>query len=105
MNIDNNFLDRLEFVEFKQQVLLLKQPNHKISVFANLSLSQFIDIKNYVKNFENLIDKECKYTFMDFETGLYKVCPLIKTYPGSSVLIARVLMDIKNYDILFSHNN
>lgn len=105
MNIDNNFLDRLEFVEFKQQVLLLKQPNHKISVFANLSLSQFIDIKNYVKNFENLIDKDCKYTFKDFETGLYNICPLIKTYPGSSVLIARILMDIKNYDILFSHNN
>lgn len=105
MNIDNNFLDRLEFVEFKQQVLLLKQPNHKISVFANLSLSQFIDIKNYVKNFENLIDEECKYTFKDFEIGLYNICPLIKTYPGSSVLIARILMDIKNYDILFSHNN
>ncbi|MDU1539833.1 MAG: hypothetical protein E6902_09455 [Paeniclostridium sordellii] len=105
MNIDNRILDRLEFIEFKQQVLLLKQPNHKISVFANLSLAQFIDIKNYVKNFEKFIDQESSYTFKNFEIGLYDICPLIKTYPGSSVLIARILMDIKNYDILFSHNN
>ena len=105
MSIDTNLLTRLEFIEFKQQVLLLKQPNHKVSVFANLSLLQFIDIKDYVSKFENSIGTNTKYNFKDFEKGLYDICPLIKTYPGSSILIAKILMDGINYDALFSSNN
>ncbi len=105
MNIDTNFLSRLEFIEFKQQVLLLKQPNHKVNVFANLSLDQFLDIKEYVKNFQSKMSEGKASYLKDFELGLYKVCPLIKTYPGSSILIAKILMNLENYDLLFSSNN
>lgn len=105
MNIDANLLSRLEFIEFKQQVLLLKQPNHRVNVFANLSLVDFLNIKEYVKKFEGTM-LECEaYCFKDFELGLYEICPLIKTYPGSSILIARILMSLENYDLLFSSNN
>lgn len=105
MNIDTNLLSRLEFIEFKQQVLLLKQPNHKVNVFANLSLVQFLDIKEYVKNFESTMLEGKACCLKDFELGLYEICPLIKTYPGSSILIARILMSLENYDLLFSSNN
>ncbi|MEG2985143.1 MAG: hypothetical protein RR835_10605 [Peptostreptococcaceae bacterium] len=105
MNINNNLLARLDFIEFKQQILLLKQPNHKVSVFANLSLSEYLNIKNYVNRFERSMNINKDYTFNEYENGLYELCPLIKTYPGSSILIAKILMDIKNFDLLFSHYN
>lgn len=105
MNIDANLLSRLEFIEFKQQVLLLKQPNHRVNVFANLSLIEFLNIKEYVKKFEDKILEDNSYCFKDFELGLYEICPFIKTYPGSSTLIAKILMSLESYDLLFSSNN
>lgn len=105
MSIDINLLDRLEFIEFKQQVLLLKQPNHTVSVFANLSLNEYFKIKDYVNKFEKTLNNSNYYTFKEFENGLYELSPPIKTYPGSSMLIAKILMDIKNFDLLFAHYN
>lgn len=99
------FTDRLDFIEFKQQFLFLKQPNHKALQFSDLSINQFLDIKNFVKDFETSIESGATYTINDFETKLFGVCPSIKTYPSGAILIARILMARENYDILFSSNN
>lgn len=105
MNIDTSLLNRLEFIEFKQHVLFLKQPNHKVKVFSDLSLDEYLKIKDYVNKFEELLKLNNSLSFKDFTNGLYDICPRIKTYSESSVLIAKILMGYNNYDLLFSHNN
>lgn len=105
MNIDNELLLRIEFIEFKQQILLLKHPSHKASIFAQLTLYEFLSIKDYVKNFEYYLEHGYKLNFKDFESGLYELIPKLKTYPESSVLILKVLMNISNFNKLFNSNN
>ena len=45
--------DRLDFIEFKQNLILLKQPQHKASVFYKLTLDDFLKIRDLTLNFEN----------------------------------------------------
>ena len=43
--------DRIDFIEFKQNILFLKPPHHKAPVFAQLSLDEFISlIKEDIKS-------------------------------------------------------
>ena len=45
--------DRLDFIEFKQNLILLKQPQHKASVFFNLTLDDFLKIRDFTFEFES----------------------------------------------------
>ena len=38
--------DRLDFIEFKQNLILLKEPQHKIPVFYKLTLDDFLKIRD-----------------------------------------------------------
>lgn len=104
-NYTDIFNDRLDFIEFKQKVLFFKQPNHKAVEFANLSLSEFILIRNFVYDYEKCILNNEYIDLKDFELKLFKVCPSIKTYPSAASLVAKILMSKVNYDILFSSGN
>lgn len=105
MGIDNDLTLRLDFIEFKQQILLLKHPSHKATVFAELSLYDFLSIKEYVTNFEYFLDNGYKFDFKNFESDLYELNPQLKNYPESSVLISKALMSLSNFNKLFSSNN
>ncbi|MDU3336769.1 hypothetical protein [Paraclostridium bifermentans] len=105
MSIDKELLSRVEFIEFKQQVLLLKHPSHKATVFAELTLYEFLSIRNYVENFEYYLENGHKFDFKNFESGLYDLIPKLKAYPESSVLILKILMNISNFNKLFDSNN
>lgn len=105
MSLDSELLSRIEFIEFKQKILLLKNPSHKVSVFAELTIHEFLSIKEYVKNFEYYLENGYKFKFKNFESGLYDLFPKLKRYPDSSVLIAKILMDLSNYNKLFNSNN
>ncbi|MGL4796975.1 MAG: hypothetical protein ACRC1Y_03000 [Paraclostridium sp.] len=105
-NIDMNTLsDRLDFIEFKQNLLFFKQPNHKATEFANLSIGQFLLIRDFVCDFETDIIDNSYGNLKDFELKLLNICPSIKTYPNAASLVAKILMDQDNYDILFSSTN
>ncbi|MDU7904562.1 MAG: hypothetical protein E7J33_03240 [Peptostreptococcaceae bacterium] len=105
MSIDKELLSRVEFIEFKQQVLLLKHPSHKATVFAELTLYEFLSIRDYVENFEYYLENGHKFDFKSFESGLYDLIPKLKAYPESSVLISKILMNISNLNKLFDSNN
>ena len=45
--------DRLDFIEFKQNLILLKQPQHKASVFYKPTLDDFLKKMDLTNNFEN----------------------------------------------------
>ena len=70
--------DRLDFIEFKQ----------------NLTL-----------NFENQIKSGARTSISDYESELFEICPLVKTYPSASTLIAKVLMSEDVFNSLFSSSN
>ena len=107
--------DRLDFIEFKQNLILLKQPQHKASVFYKLTLDDFLKrrssdldflkIRDLTLNFENQIKSGARTSISDYESELFEICPLVKTYPSASTLIAKVLMSEDVFNSLFSSSN
>ncbi len=43
--------DKMDFIEFKQNILLLKQPQHRASIFYDLKLDDFIRIRDFTESF------------------------------------------------------
>ena len=97
--------DRLDFIEFKQNIILLKQPQHKASVFYNLTLDDFLNIRDFTFEFESQIKSGIKSSISDYESKLFEICPIIKSYPSSSTLIAKILMSEDVFNSLFSSLN
>ncbi|CEI73946.1 MULTISPECIES: hypothetical protein [Romboutsia] len=97
--------DRLDFIEFKQNILLLKQPQHKASIFYDLTLDDFLKIKSLTAKVSDIMTRGEKYTIYDFEKELFVIWPPIKSYPSSSTLVAKALMDTQYFDQLFMHDN
>ena len=97
--------DRLEFIEFKQNILLLKQPQHKASVFAQLTLDEFLKIRDYTQEIGLKIKLGEVLTISDYEKNLYEICPILKSYSSSATLVARALLNQDDFDALFSSLN
>ena len=97
--------DRIEFLEFKQSILFLKQPQHKAAIFEELSLECFLQIRDFTKSISEKILAGEKYTFEEYEKEIFLLWPPIKSYPSSSALVAKALMDNEVYNSLFSYSN
>ena len=97
--------DRLDFIEFKQNLILLKQPQHKASVFFNLTLDDFLKIRDFTFEFESSIKSGVRYSISDYENKLFEIWPLIKSYPSSSTLVAKILMSEDVFNSLFTSIN
>ncbi|HSQ90373.1 hypothetical protein [Romboutsia sp.] len=97
--------DRIDFLEFKQNILFLKQPQHKASVFYELTLEDFLKIRDFTSSIEEKISIGEKYTINDYEKELFKIWAPIKSYPSSSTLVAKVLMSEDNFNSLFKYLN
>ena len=97
--------DRLDFIEFKQNLILLKQPQHKASVFFNLTLDDFLKIRDFTFEFESSIKSGVRYSISDYENKLFEIWPLIKSYPSSSTLVAKILMSEDVFNSLFASIN
>ncbi len=97
--------DRLEFIEFKLNILLLKQPQHKASIFAQLTLDDFLKIRDYTQEIGLKIHLGQVCTISEYEKNLYEICPILKSYSSSSTLIAKALLNQDDFDSLFSSLN
>lgn len=97
--------DRLDFLEFKQNILLLKQPQHKASVFANLTIDDFLKIRDYTKDIETKIYSGESYTIEQYEKNLFEISPILKTYTSSSTLVAKALLKEDIFNTLFLSSN
>lgn len=93
--------DRLEFIEFKQNILLLKQPQHKASIFVDISLDDFLKIRDYTQEIEAKIIGGGSCTIDQYEKKLFEICPLLKSYTSSSTLVAKALLSKNAFDLLF----
>ena len=79
--------DKMDFIEFKQNILLLKQPQHRASIFYDLKLDDFIRIRDFTESFSSRVLNNEKLTILDYEKELFKVWSPIKAYPSSSTLV------------------
>ena len=97
--------DRLDFIEFKQNLIILNQSQNKTSLFYKLTLDDFLKIKDLTLQFESQVKSGLQISFLDYESELFKVCPLIKSYQSISKSIAKLLMNENVFNSLFSSLN
>lgn len=99
---NKNTVNRLDFIEFKQNIIFLKPPQHSTQLFYDLTLEDFLKIKEFTKEYSLKIENNEIYSLSDFEKKLIDIWQPSKSYPLSASLIARVLMGKDLYAKLVS---
>lgn len=102
MDRNDSILDRLDYIEFKQRILFLKPPQHRTQLFYDLSVEDFLKIKNYTNAYCEKIKNNEKVSLNDFSKGLIETWEPAKSYPLSASLVAQSLMDKGLYDRLLT---
>lgn len=97
--------DKIDFLEFKQNILFLKQPQHKASIFQELTLDDFLKIRDFTNSVEDKILNGEQYDIDKYEKELFEIWPPVRSLPSSSVLVAKALMCEDIFNSLFKNNN
>ena len=97
--------DKIEFLEFKQNILFLKQPQHKASIFAQLTLDDFINIRNLANEVEVMILVAKNMILIFLKKNFLKFGSPIRSYPYSTTLIAKALLKEDTFNSLFKNFN
>lgn len=97
-----NLVDRLDFIEFKQNIIFLKPPQHSTQLFYELALEDFLKIRDFTREYSLKIENEELVSLIDFEKKLIDIWPPAKSYPLSASLISRILMGKNLYARLTS---
>lgn len=104
MDDSNDYLfSMLTFLEFKQNILFLKPPEHKVEIFCSMTLDDFKRIKQFVDEYSFKIKNSQNFSLYNFSQQLSSIWEPAKLYPIASNLIAKLLMDENIYNKLLSH--
>ena len=99
---NKNLVNRLDFIEFKQNIIFLKPPQHSTQLFYDLTLEDFLKIRDFTKEYSLIVESDELASLSDFEKKLINIWQPAKSYPLSASLIARVLMGKNLYAKLIS---
>ena len=99
---NKNLLDRLDFIEFKENLIFLKPPQHSAQLFYELTLDDFLKIRGFTNEYIMKIENNENVSLSDFEKKLIDIWQPAKSYPLSASLIARILMGNFLYNKLIS---
>ena len=99
---NKNLVNRLDFIEFKQNIIFLKPPQHSTQLFYDLTLEDFLKIRDFTKEYSLIIEYGKLASLNDFEKKLIDIWQPAKSYPLSASLIARVLLGKNLYAKLIS---
>lgn len=99
---NKNLVDRLDFIEFRQNIIFLKPPQHSTQLFYDLTLEDFLKIRDFTKEYSLKIKSNEFISLSDFEKKLIDIWQPAKSYPLSASLIAQVLMGRNLYAKLIS---
>lgn len=99
---NKNLVNRLDFIEFKQNIIFLKPPQHSTQLFYDLTLEDFLKIRDFTKEYSLIIENGKLASLNDFEKKLIDIWQPAKSYPLSASLIARVLLGKNLYAKLIS---
>lgn len=97
---NKNLIDRLDFIEFKQNIIFLKPPQHSTQLFYDLTLEDFLKIRDFTNEYSSKIENSEITSLSDFEKKLTDIWQPARSYTLSASLIARVLMGKNLYDKL-----
>ena len=97
---NKNLVDRLDFIEFKQNIIFFKPPQHSTQLFCDLTLEDFLKIRDFTNKYSLKIENNENTSLNDFEKNLIDIWQPAKSYPLSASLIARILMGKNLYDKL-----
>lgn len=101
MNENNkSLIDKLDFIEFRQNIIFLKPPQHSTQLFYDLTLEDFLKIRDFTNNYSLKIESEEITSLNDFEKKLIDIWQPARSYTLSASLIAKVLMGKNLYDKL-----
>lgn len=99
-NTTYNILNRLNYLEFRQNLLILKQPCHKVSIFFDLNIDIFTKMKDFSNDFSEKVRNGENLTLRDYEKSLVNIWPPLSSYPSSYSLIAQTLLDKKIFELI-----
>ena len=99
---NKSLINRLDFIEFKQNIIFLKPPQHSTQLFYDLKLEDFLKIRDFTKEYSLIIESDNPTSLGDFEKKLINIWKPAKSYPLSASLIARILMEKNLYDKLIN---
>ena len=98
--MENNsytLVDRIDYLEFRQNLLILKQPCHKATVFFDLN----IDIDESITDTDELkIICGEGLKLYDYEKLIIDIWPNISNYPSACSLIAKSLLDKDVFNLI-----
>lgn len=85
--------DRLDYLEFRQNLLILKQPCHKATVFFDLTIDIYLKMKEKSYEFSQKLRDGEYLKLYDYEKLIISIWPNISNYPSACSLIAKCLLD------------
>ncbi|WP_455542027.1 hypothetical protein [Intestinibacter sp.] len=97
-NNSYNVSNRLDYLEFRQNILILKQPCHKATVFFDLTIDIYLEMKEKSNEFSQKIRVGQKLNLSDYEKLIISIWPNISNYPSACSLIAKSLLDKDLFD-------
>ncbi len=92
-NDSKSLVDRLDFIEFRQNIFFLKPPHHNSNFFYDLTLQDFLKIREFAEEYSLKIKSNEPTSLSDFEKNLINIWQPTRSYPLLASLFARVLMD------------
>ncbi|MGN1031988.1 MAG: hypothetical protein ACI4PU_00865 [Intestinibacter sp.] len=105
--MENNHYDILnliDYLEFRQNLLILKEPCHKASIFFYLDIDIYLEMRKLSNEFCKKIANGEKLTLQDYEKSIIDIWPSIKSYPSSYSLIAKSLLDKNSFNSLINNS-
>lgn len=103
-NNSYDILNRIDYLEFRQNLLILKEPCHKASIFFDLNIDIYLEMREFSNEFCKRITNGEKLTLHDYEKSIINIWPSIKTYPSSYSLIAKSLLDKNSFNLLINNS-
>lgn len=95
--------NRLDFLEFKQNIMFLKLPHHKADIFVELNIDDFIKIRDFTLEFQKDILMGKRYNIRDYEKEINSIWPKIKSFPYAIDLVAKALMQKTAYETFLNN--
>lgn len=92
--------DRIDYLEFRQNIFILKQPCHKATVFFDLDMDIYLKIKQKTNEFAEKLKCGEALKLCDYEKLIISVWPNISNYPSACPLIAKVLLDKDLFNLI-----
>ena len=101
--MENNsytLVDRINYLEFRQNLLILKQPCHKATVFFDLNIDIYLEIREKTNEFSEKIICGEGLKLYDYEKLIIGIWPNISNYPSACSLIAKSLLDKDVFNLI-----